>query len=135
MLTNGVSQQSGQEPAQPDLMSFFWRRVVSRSPSKNVAAPAYESGWNALNQLIRGDYSWNGNEPNVVYARRGGRGNVRRLEKAVRIRRAIARLLGVESWADLQLETRMAKSPDRALARSAAAGCHCRMRTRRGTAG
>jgi len=52
----------------------------------------------------------------LAYARRGGRGNVRRLEKAVRIRRAIARLLGVESWADLQLETRMAKSPDRALA-------------------
>ena len=54
-------------------MSFFWRQVVSRSPSKNIAAPAYENGWNALNQLIRGDYSWNGNEPNVVYARRGGR--------------------------------------------------------------
>jgi tetratricopeptide (TPR) repeat protein len=73
MLTNGASQESGQETAQPDLMSFFWRQVVSRSPSKNVAAPGYENGWNALNQLIRGNYSWNGNEPNVVYARRGGR--------------------------------------------------------------
>ena len=73
MLTNGASQTSGQQPAQPDLMSFFWRQVVSRSPSKNIVAPAYENGWNALNQLIRGDYSWNGNEPNVFYARRGGR--------------------------------------------------------------
>jgi len=54
-------------------MSFFWRQVVSRSPSENIAAPGYENGWNALNQLIRGDYSWNGNEQNVVYARRGGR--------------------------------------------------------------
>jgi len=53
-------------------MSFFWRQVVSRSPSKNIASPGYENGWNALNQLIRGDHSWNGNEPNVLYARRGG---------------------------------------------------------------
>ncbi|MGH9582947.1 MAG: tetratricopeptide repeat protein, partial [Bryobacteraceae bacterium] len=33
----------------------------------------YEQGWNALNQLIREEYSWNGREPNVVHARRGGR--------------------------------------------------------------
>jgi len=52
----------------------------------------------------------------MAYARRGGRGNVRRLEKALALRRAGARLLGFESWAHLQLETRMAKSPDRALA-------------------
>jgi tetratricopeptide (TPR) repeat protein len=55
-----------------DLMSFFWRQVVSRSPITNISAPAYENGWNALNQLIRGDYSWNGREPNVLYARRRG---------------------------------------------------------------
>jgi tetratricopeptide (TPR) repeat protein len=63
MLTNSSEQ---------DLMSFFWRQVVSRSPGRNVQAPRYENGWNALNQLIRGDYSWNGREPNVLYARRGG---------------------------------------------------------------
>jgi tetratricopeptide (TPR) repeat protein len=73
MLTNEASRKSGQEPAQPDLASFFWRQVVSRSPSKGTSATAYENGWNALNQLIRGDYSWNGDEPNVLYARRGGR--------------------------------------------------------------
>jgi thimet oligopeptidase len=52
----------------------------------------------------------------IAYARRGGRANVRRLEKALRLRRAAARLLGFRSWAELQLGTRMAKSPDRALA-------------------
>ncbi|HZT30641.1 MAG TPA: FG-GAP-like repeat-containing protein [Bryobacteraceae bacterium] len=64
MLTN---------PSETDLMSFFWRQVVARSPAKNAAAPDYENGWNALNQLIRADFSWNGREPNVLYARRGGR--------------------------------------------------------------
>ncbi len=64
MLTNS---------SRTDLMSFFWRQVVSRSPAANSPSPAYENGWNALNQLIRGDYSWNGREPNVFYVRRGGR--------------------------------------------------------------
>ncbi len=63
MLTNSSAQ---------DLMSFFWRQVVARSPATKTAAPAYENGWNAINQLIREDYSWNGREPNVVYARRNG---------------------------------------------------------------
>ena len=56
-----------------DLMSYFYRQVVARSPVKAVPAPAYENGWNAINQLIRQDYSWSGREPNVLYARRGGR--------------------------------------------------------------
>jgi tetratricopeptide (TPR) repeat protein len=64
MLTNS---------SRTDLMSFFWRQVVSRSPATNSPAPAYENGWNALNQLIRGDYGWNGREPNVFYVRRSGR--------------------------------------------------------------
>ncbi len=64
MLTNSSSS---------DLMSFFWRQVVSRSPAANAQAPAYENGWNALNQLIRGDFSWSGREPNVFYMRRGRR--------------------------------------------------------------
>jgi tetratricopeptide (TPR) repeat protein len=54
-----------------DLSSFFWRQVVAKTPSGPVAAPAYENGWNAINQLIREDYSWNGHEPNVFYVRRG----------------------------------------------------------------
>jgi tetratricopeptide (TPR) repeat protein len=56
-----------------DLMSYFYRQVVAKSPVKQVRTPAYENGWNAINQLIRGDYSWAGPEPNVFYARRGGR--------------------------------------------------------------
>jgi tetratricopeptide (TPR) repeat protein len=58
---------------QPDLMSFFWRQVVAKSPTTAERSEAYENGWNAINQLIREDYSWNGGEPNVFYARRNGR--------------------------------------------------------------
>jgi Tfp pilus assembly protein PilF len=56
-----------------DLNSFFWRQVVAKTPEKQRAAPDYENGWNALNQLIRGDYSWNGLEPNVFYVKENGR--------------------------------------------------------------
>ena len=59
--------------SQKDLSSFFWRQVVARTPNALEPAPRYENGWNALNQLIREDYSWNGREPNVFYARRGDR--------------------------------------------------------------
>jgi tetratricopeptide (TPR) repeat protein len=58
---------------QKDLSSFFWRQVVARTPLEKSPAPGYENGWNALNQLVREDYSWNGREPNVFYARRNGR--------------------------------------------------------------
>jgi len=64
MLTN---------PSETDAMGFFWRQVIAQSPASQVPAPAYESGWNAINQFIREDYSWNGREPNVLYARRDGR--------------------------------------------------------------
>lgn len=64
MLTNSSDK---------DVMSFFWRQVVARSPSDGKSDASYENGWNAINQLIREDYSWSGREPNVLYARRGGR--------------------------------------------------------------
>ena len=54
-----------------DLMSFFWRQAVSKSPIEKKPAPAYENGWNCLNQLVREDWSWNGHEPNVFYKRVG----------------------------------------------------------------
>jgi tetratricopeptide (TPR) repeat protein len=63
MMTNG---------AEPDLMSFFWRQVVAKSPIDAKPAAAYESGWNALNQFIRQGNSWNGHEPNVFFVRREG---------------------------------------------------------------
>lgn len=56
-----------------DLMSYFYRQVVSKSPVKNIPAPEYENGWNAINQLVRQEYSWAGAEPNVFFARRAGR--------------------------------------------------------------
>ncbi len=56
-----------------DLMSYFYRQVVSKSPPKYGVAPEYENGWNAINQLIRQDYSWAGPEPNVFFAQRNGR--------------------------------------------------------------
>ena len=62
MVTNSSDQ---------DLNGFFWRQVVAKSPEKQRPAPEYEDGWNALNQLIREDYSWNGHEPNVFYRREG----------------------------------------------------------------
>ncbi|QOY91684.1 FG-GAP-like repeat-containing protein [Paludibaculum fermentans] len=56
-----------------DLMSYFYRQVVAKSPVRQTAAPAYENGWNAINQLIRQDYSWAAPEPNMFFARRAGR--------------------------------------------------------------
>ena len=64
MLTNTRSD---------DLMSFFWRQVVAKSPPVMSVAPEYEGGWNAINQFIREDYSWNGREPNVFFVRRDGK--------------------------------------------------------------
>ncbi|HMC60384.1 MAG TPA: CRTAC1 family protein, partial [Candidatus Solibacter sp.] len=58
-------------PDETDLMSFFWRQVVAKSPTVAERSDGYENGWNAINQFIREDYSWNGREPNVYYARRG----------------------------------------------------------------
>ncbi len=51
-----------------DLNSFFWRQVVARSPDDARAAHEYEQGWNAINELIRADGTWSGNERNVFYA-------------------------------------------------------------------
>jgi tetratricopeptide (TPR) repeat protein len=59
-------------PHKPDLMSFFWRQVVAKSPATAAASAAYEGGWNAINQFIREGYSWNGDEPNVFFARGQG---------------------------------------------------------------
>jgi Flp pilus assembly protein TadD/peroxiredoxin len=55
-------------PERSDLASFFWRQVVAKSPNDSTPSPAYEHGWNALNELIRSDRSWNGYERNVLFA-------------------------------------------------------------------
>ena len=64
-ITTGMMTNSSDK----DLDSFFWRQVVAKSPVTNTPAPDYENGWNAINQLIREDYSWCGREPNVFYKR------------------------------------------------------------------
>jgi tetratricopeptide (TPR) repeat protein len=63
-VTNGML--SG--PIAEDLNSFFWRQVVAKSPGERKASPDYEQGWNAINELIRADYTWSGFERNVFYA-------------------------------------------------------------------
>ena len=56
---------------EPDLMGFFWRQVVAKTPADASPSASYESGWNAINQFLREGYSWNGNEANVFYIRDG----------------------------------------------------------------
>ena len=59
--------------SQTDLGSFFWRQVVAKSPLTAQPSISYQNGWNAINQFVREDYSWNGHEPNVLHVRRGTR--------------------------------------------------------------
>jgi tetratricopeptide (TPR) repeat protein/peroxiredoxin len=51
-----------------DLQSFFWRQVAQRSAEPPGASPDYEMAWNAVNELVRSDYSWSGYERNVFFA-------------------------------------------------------------------
>ena len=51
-----------------DVSSFFWRQVVSKSPGTAIPSEGYERGWNAINELVRSDATWNGHERNVVFA-------------------------------------------------------------------
>ncbi len=55
-------------PVREDLNSFFWRQVVANSPDTGKPSQDYELGWNAVNELIRADYTWSGYERNVFYA-------------------------------------------------------------------
>ncbi len=55
-------------PNRKDLSSFFWRQVVAHSPLEATPSPNYEQGWNAINELIRSDWTWSGYERNVFYA-------------------------------------------------------------------
>jgi hypothetical protein len=51
-----------------DLQSFFWRQVAQRSAEAPGASSDYEMSWNAINELVRSDYSWSGHERNVFFA-------------------------------------------------------------------
>jgi tetratricopeptide (TPR) repeat protein len=50
-----------------DLQSFFWRQVAQRSVTPAGTSPEYEMAWNAVNELVRSDYSWSGYERNVFF--------------------------------------------------------------------
>jgi tetratricopeptide (TPR) repeat protein len=50
------------------MASFFWRQVVAKSSEDATGAPAYEHGWNAINELVRSDSTWHGYARNVMFA-------------------------------------------------------------------
>jgi tetratricopeptide (TPR) repeat protein len=54
-------------PNHNDLLSFFWRQVAQRSAKPQGASGDYEMAWNAINELVRSDYSWSGYERNVFF--------------------------------------------------------------------
>lgn len=51
-----------------DLQSFFWRQVAQRSLAAAGGSAEYEIAWNAVNELVRADYSWSGYQRNVFFA-------------------------------------------------------------------
>ncbi len=55
-------------PERYDIASFFWRQIVANSPEDASATPAYERGWNAINELMRSDRTWHGYARNVMFA-------------------------------------------------------------------
>jgi tetratricopeptide (TPR) repeat protein len=94
-----------------DLMSFFYRQVVAKSPTRFMPAPEYENGWNAINQLVRQDYSWAAPEPNVFFVRREGRyhdySGVSGIDKAEDSRAFAFTDIDGDGNADLILKSRM----------------------------
>jgi FimV-like protein len=58
-------------PDRYDLQGFFWRQVVSQSPPTATQSRPYEEGWNAINELIRSDGTWDGYQRNVFFANNG----------------------------------------------------------------
>ena len=58
-------------PEHYDLLSFFWRQVAQQSAQPRGASEEYEMAWNAINELVRSDYSWSGYERNVFFANNG----------------------------------------------------------------
>jgi len=55
-------------PNHQDLQSFAWRQVVQRSLTSSGVSQDYEMAWNAINELVRSDYSWSGYQRNVFFA-------------------------------------------------------------------
>jgi tetratricopeptide (TPR) repeat protein len=54
-----------------DLLSFFWRQVISRSPLGSTPTPEYEDGWRTMNALLRASGSESAHERNVFLRNAG----------------------------------------------------------------
>jgi len=68
-IANGyISGPESSDSEIKDVSSFFWRQVVGKSPQNLLPSARYENGWNAINELIRSDATWNGYERNVFCA-------------------------------------------------------------------
>jgi Flp pilus assembly protein TadD/peroxiredoxin len=68
-IANGyISGPESSHDANGDISSFFWRQVVGKSPRNSLPSAHYELGWNAINELMRSDATWNGYERNIFYA-------------------------------------------------------------------
>ncbi len=70
-VANGYISGPREQGEHVDASSFFWRQVVAKSPQDAGASPSYEHGWNAINELIRSDATWNGYERNCFFASNG----------------------------------------------------------------
>ena len=71
-IANGyISGPGSSRSTTIDVSSFFWRQVIGKSPSNSSPSAQYERGWNAINELIRSDATWNGHERNILYANNG----------------------------------------------------------------
>jgi hypothetical protein len=56
-----------------DMASYFWRRIVARSPAEEPASEEYSNAWDTIRHfsLFEGR-SWNGRERNDAYVNLGG---------------------------------------------------------------
>jgi thimet oligopeptidase len=71
----------------------------------------------SLEQFMKSQASGEARERfHMAFFNRGGQANVDRLVQALALRHRLARLLGFDSWAAYQLDSKMAKTPARALA-------------------
>jgi Flp pilus assembly protein TadD/peroxiredoxin len=55
----------------PDVSSFYWRQIVTRSIEAGGRSKGYEEAWSTINEAIRSDYTWSGHQRNNLYLNNG----------------------------------------------------------------
>jgi Flp pilus assembly protein TadD/peroxiredoxin len=55
----------------PDVSSFYWRQIVTRSIEAGGRSKGYEEAWSTINEAIRSDYTWSGRQRNNLYLNNG----------------------------------------------------------------